>query len=231
MFACTSPRALLGEDRDLEAKRHLRHVLQDRSKTTLMARWLSFQRPDYIVQPNSQAEQDFLSRWREGIAYFEDIDWTESRFATQADAALASTTKFHLAYLPEPLVDEQRRNANVVRAMTRAARPDSGDVLIRAIGRKRRRIAIVSPSLRGQSVERIWSGALLALDPALFELCVFCPNLDADGTSAERWRVSGARFESGSRPAGSLDQRNSRFCSRYRHLPGYRNASVRPGAC
>src|SRR5262249_227914 len=108
-----------------------------------------------------------------------------------------------LAYLGEPLVEEQRRNAGVVRAMTRAACPRYDDAPIRRIGPKRRRIAVVSPSLAGHSVERVWSGALLALDPAQFELFVFCPNADASGIGAERWRACGARFSSGVRGAES----------------------------
>jgi protein O-GlcNAc transferase len=187
-------RCLIGADRFGEAKAALRRVLElDPGNTT--AAWLEFQYPDDVVAPTQAAREQFLTRWHAGIERFLAIDWREPRHAAQADSTIASTTNFYLAYLGLPLIEEQRRNAQVLRRLTFAASQDAAETTPRTIDRARRKIAIFSPSLNSHAVGKVWAGALLALDPAEFELGIFhpAPNVDA---SAERFRERAACFES-----------------------------------
>ena len=193
-------RALVGEFNFPDAKECLRRVLQI-DPNNLTARWLDFQRPDNEIVPDEASLRAFLSKWREGIAYFENVDWSDPQMAAQADSVLASGTDFYLAYLGQPLVEEQVRNARIVRTMLTIASPGNHEVPIRAIGKKRRKVAVFSPSLMDHSVDKVWSGSLLRLDPAEFELCVFCP-IKRTSASSERWRQRGIRFEEGERQAG-----------------------------
>jgi len=195
----TLARTLIAEHRYAEAKPHLRHALR-LDPRCLVARWLDFQRPDDVVQDEA-ARAAYLQRWREGIAWFEQLDWNDAQLARQADETLASTTNFYLAYLGQPLLDEHRRNAAVVRKLTQLAAPGAVEAPLRRIGRKRRKIAVFSASLTNHSVERMWSGALLRLDPAEFELAVFSP-AERDTQGAQRWRDAGAHFDAGNRTAG-----------------------------
>ncbi len=168
----------------------------------LTARWLQLQMPHAVVAPDESEREAFLARWRGGIAWFESLDWNDPRFMAQAADALTSAANFYLAYLGQPLVEEQVRNAAVLRAMAQAAYPQHADVAVHAIGTKRRRIAVFSSSLTAHSVSRVWSSALLALDPDDFELAAFYP-ATVDDVSTQRWRARAAVFESGVRPVAA----------------------------
>ncbi len=194
-------KALIAQSAYGEAKQVLRRVLE-LDPDNLPARWLLFQRPDCAVVPDQAARTDWLARWREGIEYFTAIDWTDPKFSVQANATIASTTNFYLAYLGEPLVAEQISNAQVLRELTLAASQGIGDVPARRIVNQRRKVAVFSPSLHEHSVSRVWAGAILALDPVEFELGVFHPGeAGADDASLARFRRHAARFESGARSA------------------------------
>ena len=192
-------RALIAETDYPQAKASLQQILR-LEPDNLVALWLDFQRPDREIVADEQARNAFLSKWREGIARFESIDWRVPRFASQINAVLASTTDGYLVYLGQPLLDERRRNAAVVRKMLNAARPELRDVPIRKIGGKRRKVAVFSPSLLSHSVERVWAGSFLRLDQSEFELRAFCPAA-GDGRGRDRWLARGIPFESGQRPA------------------------------
>lgn len=168
----------------------------------LTARWLQLQMPHAVVAPDEAERDAFLSRWRDGVAWFEALDWNDPRFMAQAAEAVTSAANFYLAYLGRPLVEEQARNATVLRAMAQAAYPQHADVPVRPIGTKRRRIAVFSSSLNAHSVSRVWSPALLALDPADFELAAFYPGTVED-VSTQRWRARAEVFEAGMRPVAS----------------------------
>ncbi|HXD82861.1 MAG TPA: tetratricopeptide repeat protein [Rudaea sp.] len=193
--------SLISVSRYSEAKPHLAKILE-LDPRHMVARWLDFQRPDDVVA-HDQAERDrYLARWREGIAWFEQLDAKDARFAAQADATLASSTNFYLAYLGQPLVEEQRRNAAVARRLTLAVWPGVRETQPRAIGTQRRRVLIFSPSLLQHSVERVWANTWLGLDPAEFELCVMHAGA-ANADASTRWRERGIRFETGPRQAAT----------------------------
>ena len=179
------------------AHANLRRVLE-LAPDNLIARWQSFQIPEAIVAPDQAARDDYLVRWRRGIEWFEAIDWSDPRFAAQAQDTLVCATNFYLAYLGLPLVEEQRRNANVLRKLARTAYPTLTDVPARPIGAGRRRIAIFSASLNAHSVSRVWSSTLLALPSADFELAAFYPDTVEDASTAN-WRRRVTRFEGGNR--------------------------------
>src|SRR5262249_35808103 len=141
----------------------------------------------------------FLERWRNGIAEFESLDLSKPKYAAQAGDVLVAAANFFLAYLGWPLVEEQARNARVLRTMARTAYPQYADVPIRRIGARRRRMGVFSSSLNAHSVSRVWSSALLSLDRQEFELGAFYAGTVED-VSTERWRSMTSRFESGSRP-------------------------------
>jgi len=168
----------------------------------LTAHWLRLQMPGAIVAADEAAREAFLQHWRDGMARFEAIDWTLPQFAAQANATITAGANFHLAYLGQPLVAEQMRNAAVLRRMALAAYADRGDVAVRRIGNGRRKIAVFSSSLDAHSVSRVWSPALLALDPQEFELAGFYTGGVEDG-STRRWRDGAAQFESGTRSVGA----------------------------
>lgn len=165
----------------------------------LTARWLQLQMPHAVVARDQAERDEFLARWRSGIAAFEAIDWSQPVYARQAENVLLAAANFFLPYLGKPLVEEHARGAGVMRAMAQAAFPQFADVAVRPIGAKRRRIAVFSSSLNAHSVSRVWSTALLSLDPAEFELGAFYAGT-AEDVSTERWRSRASRFESGSRP-------------------------------
>ncbi len=190
---------LVAQNRYREAKQHLARILE-REPAHLVARWLTFQRPDDIVAPDQAARDRYLAQWREGIAWFERLNFDDTHVASQANATLASSTDFYLAYLGQPLVEEQRRNAAVLRRLTLAACPGVREVTPRAIGATRRRVLVFSPSLQNHSVERVWGAVWGQLDAAEFELCVMYPGTPTQDTAA-RWRERGIRFEAGPRPA------------------------------
>ena len=190
---------LVAQNRYREAKQHLARLLE-REPLHLAARWLMFQRPDDVVAPDQAARERYLAQWRDGIAGFERLDGSDARVAAQASATLASSTAFYLAYLGRPLVEEHRRNAAVLRRLALAAYPGVSETTPRAIGAKRRRVLLFSPSLQNHSVERVWGAAWTLLDPAEFELCVMYPRTP-DESLAAHWRERGIRFEAGVRAA------------------------------
>ncbi len=189
--------SLFNEYRYDEARRSLQCSLE-LDPNNLTARWLDFQMPDTVVAANNAARDAFLARWRQGIEQFEAIDWSDPRFSAQAGEALTSMTNFHLAYLGKPLVQEYILNGRVLRQLAHAANPACSEVAVRPIGNKRRKIAVFSASLNAHSASLVWSSALLALDPAEFELGAFYPGIVEDVSTA-RWRGRAARFESGTR--------------------------------
>lgn len=192
-------RALIGAYCYREAKAALHRVLElDPANTT--AEWLDYQYPDDAVAPTQSAREQYLSRWRAGTKRFLTLDWSEPRYAEQANTTLAAATNFHLAYLGLPLVEEQRQNAQILRRLTLAAAPGTTEIVPSRIFTARRKVAIFSPSLHAHSVSKVWAGALLALDPAEFELHVFHPHPSVDAT-AERFLARATRFESGIRSA------------------------------
>lgn len=191
--------ALFGADQTSEARGVLRKALELDPHNPI-AQWLDFQLPDHRVAPDQAAREAYLARWRAGIARFLAIDWHDPKFAAQANATLAAATNFYLAYLGLPLVAEHRQYGAVVRRMVRAAAPDVIETVPRRIGKKRRKVAIASPHLRWHSTNRVWCGALQALDPALFELGVFHLDTHID-SSTEQWRSRADRFECGERSA------------------------------
>lgn len=187
-------RALIDVDRFAEAKAALRRVLELEPGNTVAA-WLDFQYPDDMVAPTQAAREQYLARWRAGIERFLAIDWREPRYAAQADATIAAATNFYLAYLGQPLVEEQRQNARVLRRLAFAAAQDATETAPRTINSARRKVAVFSPSLHAHAVGKVWAGALLALDPAEFELGIFHPH-PTTAAGADRFRERAARFES-----------------------------------
>jgi predicted O-linked N-acetylglucosamine transferase (SPINDLY family) len=165
----------------------------------LPARWLRMQMPESVVARDEAERDAFLARWRNEMAVFEAVDWTDPKNAAQAGDTVVAAANFFLAYLGKPLVEEQVRYGRLLRKIAGVAYPQHADVAPRRIGTKRRRIAVFSASLNAHSVSLVWSPALLSLDPEQFELGAFHAGADAD-VSTERWRSRAARFESGSRP-------------------------------
>ena len=191
--------SLIGEYRHSEGKLSLQRALQ-LDPNNLTARWIDFQTPDEVVAPSQAARDAFLGRWRAGIEQFEAIDWSDPKFAAQANDTIVAATNFYLAYLGKPLVAESIRCAGVLGKLALAARPPRRNVAPRPIGSKRRKVAVFSPSLKMHSVSRVWSPALLELDPAEFELGAFYPGTTEDASTL-RWRKRAACFESGIRLA------------------------------
>ena len=188
--------ALFSEQDFAAARRHLREVIA-RDPQNLTARWLDFQLPQRVV--SSQTERDeFLARWRDGIAAFETIDWSDAAIASRASDVVTSTTAFYLSYQREPLVAEHARNAAVLRCMAAAAGWTRDEVPLRMIERPRRRIAVIASTLVAKSISLIWSSAFLRLDAEKFELGVFCME-PADDAVARAWKTRATVFETGPR--------------------------------
>ena len=162
----------------------------------LTAQWLRLQMPRAVVAADEAERVAFLRRWREGMERFDAIDWTTPGFAEQAETTITAAANFYLAYLGQPLLAEQARNAAVLRRMALAAYGNRGEPEVCRIGNGRRRIAVFSSSLHAHSVSRVWSSTLLALDPQEFELGAFYAG-DIDDVSTQMWRAGASHFESG----------------------------------
>jgi predicted O-linked N-acetylglucosamine transferase (SPINDLY family) len=179
------------------AKQHLRCVRQ-LDPDNLTARWLQFQMPDAVVAPNEEARAAFLARWRTGITAFENLDWNDPANARQASEIATSATSFYLGYLGQPLVEEQQRNAAVLRKLAMAAGWTRNETAATPIGRKRRRIAVFASALSARSVSLVWSSTLLALDPDAFEYGVFCQSIAEDDVGRS-WRERARQIVAGRR--------------------------------
>ena len=189
--------SLFNEQAFAEARRHLQAVRR-LDPDNLTARWLEFQMQSDVVVADEAARDEFFERWKAGIAYFENLDLAAQKYAIQAGDVIASAANFYLAYLGRPLVEEQRRNARVLRRLAVAAGWTGHEPAARPIGARRRKLAVFTSSLNAHSVSLVWSSALLALDPAEFEIGAFYPDTVEDA-STKRWRDRAEHFESGAR--------------------------------
>jgi protein O-GlcNAc transferase len=190
--------ALFNEQDFARARIHLREV-RKRYPENLTARWLDFQMPEDVVSANEEARTAFLARWRAEISYFESLDWHDPTISAQASETIASATSFYLSYLGKPLVEEQSRNAQVLRALATAAGWTQNEASSRTIGRKKRKVAIFASSLIAQSISLVWAPAMLALNPEEFEIGVFFPG-KAEDARTQQWRARAAHFVCGPRP-------------------------------
>ena len=188
---------LFDENNYAEAHANLERALE-LDPRNLTAQWLRVQMPLSVVAANEAQRAAFLQRWRDGIDGFAQIDWSAPEFAAQPEATLTAAANFYLAYLGQPLLAEQARNGAELRRMALAAYGSRGEPAVRPIGSGRRRIAVFSSSLQAHSVSRVWSGALLALDPDEFELAAFYAG-DVNDISTQMWRAGASHFESGRR--------------------------------
>jgi len=193
--------SLFNEQLFAEARKHLQ-VVRRLAPDDLIAHWLHFQMPDDVAAADEAARAGFLQRWRDGIRDFENLDLAAEKNAKQAAEVIVSATNFYLAYLGEPFLEEQRRNAVVLRRLATAAGWTRNEAASRRIGTGRRRLAVFTSSLNAHSVSLVWSSALLALDPQEFEIGAFYAGTVEDVSTA-RWRARAARFEGGSRTVES----------------------------
>ena len=172
---------LIDERRLQEAKFHLQKVI-DLDPTNFAARWLNFQLPDGVIAIDEQSNARYLSRWRDEIQRFDSAVWDSPNLAAQADASLAGATNFYLAHIAEPLVEERKRNAAVVRKLVKAASPNVAEAALRPIANGRRKLGIfagVSPN----AAATWWAHTLCRLDPASFDVWLFnTGNVDAFST-------------------------------------------------
>ena len=190
--------ALFSEQDFASARAHLRDVLA-RDPDNLTARWLDFQLPQRVVALSQAEREEFLARWRDGIAAFEAIDWSDASIAPRAADVVTATTAFYLSYQREPLVADHARNAAVLRRMAAAAGWTRDDAPARTIERPRRRVAMIASTLVAKSISLIWSSAFLRLDAEQFEIGVFCME-PAEDAVARAWRTRATVCEIGSRP-------------------------------
>jgi protein O-GlcNAc transferase len=167
------------------------------------ARFAHAMTPESAVFVDDLQMSRFRDDWLAGVAHVES--WLDRDAPTPADvdALLDVATPFHLGYLGEPLVDEHRRFAGVLRRVASHAHGEL-DLSVRKRPRSsRRRIGIVSSSLGRHSVSKLFRHALMALADQHFDLRVFAlhpqqdPWIDAwqgrcevarDATDAGGWR-------------------------------------------
>ena len=190
---------LFNEQEFPRARQHLQRV-RELEPDNLLARWFEFRMPDDVVAADESTCMLFLERWRQGIANFEALDWSDPQLARQAGDIATAMTSFYLSYLGKPLVDEQRRNARMLRRLATAAGWTRDENAPRPPSfRKRRRIAIFASALIAHSISVVWSSTFLALDPDEFEIGMFYADTAEDANTLH-WRERAARFESGARP-------------------------------
>ena len=193
---------LLFNEQDFRrARAHLERA-RKLAPDNLTARWFDFQMPAEAVAAGIATHDAYLARWREGIAYFEALDWNEPRVAAQAEEVATSVTSFHLGYLGKPVLMELQRHARVLRRLAQAAGWTRNEVSPRALGTRRRRVAIFAASAVAKSIGLVWSPTFLELDSAEFEFGVFSVS-PAEDALTQRWRGRAARFVSGPRPVAA----------------------------
>lgn len=141
------------------------------------ARWRAFQLPAQPSPASEAASDDFIARWRAGLAYFEQRVATHPRDPRLSQCpALASAFWRH--YLPEADAD-QPRYGRLLRHMVEPDHPDAPAPPARA----KPRIAIVSAHLRWHTVSRLFAPLLTALDSTQMDI-----ELLAISVLDPRWR-------------------------------------------
>lgn len=166
----------------------------------LRARWLRMQCP-HAPAPAIQADiEGFRRQWREGVAWFEQLDLSRDAVRAQVPGCIASTTPFFLHYLGECSDDMRRYGAMVHRLMSSLDRGRPR----RPIVRRRRRIVFATMLLNQNTVARLFVPLIERLDRNRFELHVL--HMSGGDNPWARRAARCATVHAGPRPA--LDWRN-----------------------
>jgi len=166
----------------------------------LPARWLRMQCP-HAPAPETPADiEGYRRKWREGVAWFEQLDLSPPHVRAQIPGCIASSTSFFLHYLGE-CSDDMRRYGAMVHRLVGAV--DRG-LPARPIVRRRRRLVFATTLLTQHTVARLFVPLVERLDRNRFELHV----LHLSGGD-NPWARRAARFATvHSGPRAPLEWRN-----------------------
>lgn len=188
----------ISDDRYAEGHAALDEALRI-EPASLHARWLSMQYPLNPAPASYDDIEQFRRHWRDGLAYFEGLDFRQGRIRAQILGCAASCTPFFLHYLGE-CSDDMRRYGRLLHKMMSAI--DAGRPR-RRIVRERRRIAFCSTLFHEHTIARLFVPLLERLDRQQFELHALYPG---GGNNPWARRVAAcAQLHDG--PANPLDWR------------------------
>jgi predicted O-linked N-acetylglucosamine transferase (SPINDLY family) len=153
-----------------------------RAPDDVLLRWLRLNTLR-VVPPDLAAVEAERRGWSDGLAALEQLPLERNLQPAQALAVLSSATNFYRHYLGEPLLDDQRRYAAVLRRLARIALPRFDQPLPAARG-PRRRVGFVSSHFHQHTVAKLFGAWLGALDRARFEVYAFHLDPHEDATTA-----------------------------------------------
>ncbi len=191
--------ALRDADRHDEALAAFNEALQ-RDPDLLAARWCAFQYPADPAYAGAETREDFLARWRDGIAAIEQLALEAPRYAMQRAGLATAPTNFYLHYLGGNFADEQCRVAALHARLAALPPPSTPAPRLppRRRQRGRRRIGIASPSLFAHTVSRLFLPLVERLPRERFEIVGLHLGRGEDAVTA-RWRALCVDFAAGER--------------------------------
>lgn len=171
-----------------------------RDPSFLRARWLRMQCPRAPAPATDADIEAFRRQWREGVAWFEQLDLRPASVRAQLPGCLGSTTPFFLHYLGECSDDMRRYGAMVHRLVSSFDRGRPRRPIVRA----RRRIAFCTTLLTQHTIARLFVPLVERLDRARFDVHVL--HLSGGDNPWARRAATFATVHAGPRPA--LEWRN-----------------------
>lgn len=161
----------------------------------LPARWLKFQYPTHPVPASAADAQRFADDWDRGLAYFEQLDFSQAGTKQQLWGCLGACTAFYRHYLGDATEQQRRYGQLLSRAMAAIA----GVPAIETPRRNRPRVLFCSIHFFQHTVGRLFWPVIQQLPRDLFDVHVLHLGPEDDAFTAEV-RV-GSQFHSGMRPA------------------------------
>lgn len=132
----------------------------------LAARWLQFQYPLDPSPANASEQQAFIQRWREGLAWFEALDFRQPEYARQLWGCIGSVTPFYLHYVDDAIPEMRRYGQLLTRMMATLTRGQPP----RPLRSERRCIAVVSAHFREHTVARLFLPFFEKLERSRFDV-------------------------------------------------------------
>ena len=153
----------------------------------LIARYVLFQEPRTLIHQDRASQLDFARRWKQGLAYFEQVDLSLPAHREHLPMTLGRGTNFYLHYVGEPFVDLQRRYAAMIARLAHAVVAPRPFEPPPARGDARLRVGFVSPSLRRHTVSKLFRAFIEGLPRDRYSIELFhCGDLEDEVTAALR---------------------------------------------
>jgi predicted O-linked N-acetylglucosamine transferase (SPINDLY family) len=134
----------------------------------LVSRWILGQQPASPVFVDEAEVAAFRARWRDTLAYFEQLDAHDPEIQAAVESALVTCTDAALHVFGDDFDAEHRRYAALVRRFAQARHPDLA--FAPRAARARIRVVFVSRFFHHHSVMKAFEGLVCGLDTTRFEV-------------------------------------------------------------